>query len=124
MHGWFTCLFPVYMKTYFADEPIFNSSKIVTSVYSKDFDNYLSKKLKSKVEFDGIPSDLIDSLNLPTYETLINIAIKSSDGVVISSEKIDEKINDLIEKSEKPTLRFDDFEKENAIVNFYNSHII
>ena len=76
------------------------------------------------MEFDGIPSDLIDSLNLPTYETLINIAIKSSDGVVISSEKIDEKINDLIEKSEKPTLRFDDFEKENAIVNFYNSHII
>ena len=124
LHGWFTCLFPVYMKTYFADEPIFNSSKIVTSVYSKDFDNYLSKKLKSKVEFDGIPSDLIDSLNLPTYETLINIAIKSSDGVVISSEKIDEKINDLIKKSEKPTLRFDDFEKENAIVNFYNSHII
>ena len=124
MHGWFTCLFPVYMKTYFADEPIFNSSKIVTSVYSKDFDNYLSKKLKSKVEFDGIPSDLIDSLNLPTYETLINIAINSSDGVVISSEKIDEKINDLIKKSEKPTLRFDDFEKENAIVNFYNSYII
>ena len=41
-----SCLFPVYMKTYFADEPIFNSSKIVTSVYPKDFDNYLSKKLK------------------------------------------------------------------------------
>ena len=29
-----------------------------------------------------------------------------------------------LKKSEKPTLRFDDFEKENAIVNFYNSHII
>ena len=31
-HGWFTSLFPLYMKTYFKNEPIFKKSKIVTSV--------------------------------------------------------------------------------------------
>ena len=43
----------------------------------KDFDNYLSKKLKVKWNLTE-SLDLIDSLNLPTYETLINIAIKKS----------------------------------------------
>ena len=38
LHGWFTSLFPLYMKTYFAEDPIFESSKIVTSIYPNDFE--------------------------------------------------------------------------------------
>ena len=125
LHGWFTSLFPLYMKTYFRDEPIFNSSKIVTSIYPKDFENNLSKKLKSKIEFDGIPSDLIANLSSPTYESLIEIAVKNSDGAVISSENIGKKIDEIIELCNKPVLKFDEIKnKENSYVNFYNSHII
>ena len=32
LHGWFTSLFPLYLKTYYKDEPLFAESKIVTSV--------------------------------------------------------------------------------------------
>ena len=34
LHGWFTCLFPLYLNTY-KDEPIFAQSKIVTSFMLK-----------------------------------------------------------------------------------------
>ena len=43
LHGWFTSLFPLYLKTYYQDEPIFTESKIVVSFYSKDFDGVVSK---------------------------------------------------------------------------------
>jgi starch synthase len=37
-------LFPLYLKTYYKDEPVFENSKIVTSVYDKSFDESLNKK--------------------------------------------------------------------------------
>ena len=37
LHGWFTSLFPLYLKSYYADEPLFLESKIVYSVYEPDF---------------------------------------------------------------------------------------
>ena len=33
VHGWMASLFPLYLKTYYKDEPVFENSKIVTSVY-------------------------------------------------------------------------------------------
>ena len=44
LHGWFTSLFPLYFKTLFADDPVFDNSKIVSSIYNKSFEGSLSKK--------------------------------------------------------------------------------
>ena len=52
LHGWFTSLFPLYMKTYFAEDPIFESSKIVTSIYPNDFEGSVSSEFDTKVAFD------------------------------------------------------------------------
>ena len=71
LHGWFTSLFPLYLKTYYKDEPLFAESKIVTSVYSKDFDGLLSKTIQKKVSFDQIPSEEIQLLKTANYENLI-----------------------------------------------------
>ena len=68
---------------------------------------------------------MIANLSSPTYESLIEIAVKSSDGVVISSENLGKKIYEIIELCNKPILKFDEIKnEENSYVNFYNSHII
>ena len=54
VHGWMASLFPLYLKTYYKDEPVFENSKIVTSVYDKSFDESLNKKLVDKILFDEI----------------------------------------------------------------------
>ena len=51
LHGWFTSLFPLYLKNLFADDPVFDNSKIVSSVYSKSFEGSLSKKIVEKIYF-------------------------------------------------------------------------
>ena len=67
LHGWFTSLFPLYLKTYYADEPLFAESKIVSSIYKQDFNGVISKKIHDKVIFDNI--DEIRDLSNSIYPT-------------------------------------------------------
>jgi starch synthase len=36
VHGWMSSLVPLYLQNYYADEPLFSQSKIITSVYRKN----------------------------------------------------------------------------------------
>ena len=88
LHGWFASLFPLYLKKLYSDDPIFDKSKIVSSLYGKSFDGSLSKKLSEKIEFDGVEGDL-DLISEPNFESLTDLMIKFSDSVILSSENID-----------------------------------
>ncbi|MCK4854782.1 MAG: glycogen/starch synthase, partial [Bacteroidales bacterium] len=47
-HGWITALVPLYLKRTFVDDPLYNNSKIVYSVYNDDFNKPLNKDFKVK----------------------------------------------------------------------------
>ena len=72
LHGWFASLFPLYLKKLFADDPVFDNSKIVSSIYSKSFGESLSKKIVEKIQFDGIEDDL-DLIKNPNFESLTDL---------------------------------------------------
>ena len=124
LHGWFTALFPLYLNTYYKDEPIFADSKIVTSVYKKDFSGVVSKKIKNKVEFDLIPKEDIETLSNANFKNLIKLSIKHSDGIVSSSNETPNDLNEIIDESEKPHLCYDLSTKKNAYTDFYSDKII
>ena len=49
VHGWMASLLPLYiLKCYYADEPLFADSKIVTSVYGLSFEGALDKDIGAK----------------------------------------------------------------------------
>ena len=124
LHGWFTALFPLYLNTYYKDEPIFSDSKIVTSVYKKDFSGVVSKKIKNKVEFDRIPMEELDVLSNANFNNLIKLSLKHSDGIVSSSNETPKDLNEIIEESKKPHLCYDLSTQKNAYTNFYSDKII
>jgi starch synthase len=124
LHGWFTALFPLYLNTYYKDEPIFADSKIITSIYKKDFTGVVSKKIKSKVEFDLIPKDETEVLSKSNYNNLIKLSIKHSDGIVSSSKEITNGFNEIIDESKKPHLCYNSSIEKNAYVDFYTDKII
>jgi len=124
LHGWFTALFPLYLNTYYKDEPIFSDSKIVTSVYKKDFSGVVSKKIKSKVEFDLIPKEEIEALSNPDFNNLIKLSLKHSDGIVSSSNQTPKDLNEIIDQSKKPHLCYDSSTQKNAYTDFYSDKII
>jgi starch synthase len=124
LHGWFTSLFPIYLKTYYKDEPIFANSKIVTSVYAKDFDKVLSKNLYDKVAFDNIPLELISLLKKASFENLTKLSIEFSDGYAIADIETPKSIQDYLSDYSIPGLTFEESQKEDAFVNFYSTNIL
>ena len=123
LQGWFTSLFPLYLKTYFKDDAIFSESKIVSSIYPKDFDGVISKKFRQKVEFDGIPENEISELSKSTYTNLTKLSITHSDGFVLHGDSIETEIIDEIKNSKKPYLTQIDGEEEKSYVDFYTKNL-
>ena len=106
VHGWMAALLPMYIKTFFKEEPLFAASKIVYSVYDTPFEGKISDKLIEKLKFDKIPEDAITGLENADYYSLINNAISFSDAVVIASKKLDDKSLRIIEASGKPVMPY------------------
>ena len=119
LNGWFTSLFPLYMKTIYADDPIFLNSKIISSIYSRPFEGCLSKALIKKIKFDGVEEN-IEILSDPDYFNLTDIMIKFSDSVILSSPKTDKKIIDLINKNSKDFLQYSDSQDDDKLMSFLN----
>ena len=124
LHGWFTSLFPLYLKTYYKDEPIFADCKIVTSVYARDFEGVFSKDFQKKVAFDEIPDEEIKLLKKATFENLTQLSLNYSDGYVIADAETPEEIEKSSAAEKIPGLSFEETQQKDAIINFYSQNII
>ena len=122
LHGWFTSLFPLYFKTLFSDDPVFNNSKIVSSIYNKSFEGSLSKKIIEKIQFDGIEED-ISHISSPDFNSLTDLMIKYSDSVIISSDKIDKSTLNSIKLHSKDSLSFKDSSNDEKLMEFLLKNI-
>ena len=123
LHGWFTSLFPLYLKTIYADEPLFAESKIVSSIYKPDFNGVLSKKIFDKVTFDNIDEPLISDLKNSTYKSLCNLASKYSDGTILASNDIPDEVKNAVKSSNKANMEFSGTEDQESIIDFYSTKI-
>tara|TARA_B100000530_G_scaffold86996_1_gene52912 strand:- start:3321 stop:4124 length:804 start_codon:yes stop_codon:yes gene_type:complete len=123
LQGWFTYLFPLYLKTYFKDDAIFSDSKIVSSIYPKDFEGVISKKFKQKVQFDQIPENLISELSKANYFNLTKLCISHADGFVVHGDKIEQELIQEIKKNNKPYLIQTEGENQKSYVDFYKEHL-
>ena len=120
-HGWFTSLIPMYIKKYYHDDPLFQNSKLVTSVYNTEFETPLNKRLKEKLTSDGFDSKNLEILTNPTYENFVKLAINYSDGVINGSQEINSGIESHIKENGVQHLGFQDEENYmNAYNEFYD----
>ncbi|RRQ50296.1 glycogen synthase [Maribacter algicola] len=125
VHGWMASLLPLYLKKYYADEPLFADSKIVLSVYGKTFEGELDKDMIKRIAFDGIPEEEIASLENPSYNNLLKVAVDYSDAIILASEEIPEDLTTHISNQEKPVLGYVPIQEfEEAYANFYNTQVL
>ena len=115
-------LLPLYLKNIYKDEPIFQNSKIVTSLYGNEFDKTLNKNMMNKILFDEIDESYISELTKPTYENSMKVAIDSSDAVIKGSENISSEINDYLKKYKNPILEYHPIDSfAEPYMDFYNN---
>ncbi|MBO7523247.1 MAG: glycogen/starch synthase [Bacteroidales bacterium] len=116
-HGWLSALVPLYLKTIYADDPLFQNCKIVYSVYNNDFQKPFNSTFSDKLRFDGIEGESKKILKTPDYLSISKLAIHYSDAVIIGSETINEELNKHIQTIDKIVLPYQD---EEHYIDAYN----
>jgi|TARA_B110000259_G_scaffold46511_1_gene54145 starch synthase len=125
VHGWLASLLPLYLRKFYADEPLFSESKIVTSVYKKGFEGALDQNMFKKIAFDGIAETDISPLKTPDYNNLLKVAVDHSDAIILAAEEIPEALKNHIASLQKPVLPYVSLQEfEEAYAHFYNTEVL
>ncbi|NKI26444.1 glycogen/starch synthase [Arenibacter sp. 6A1] len=125
VHGWMASLLPLYLKKFYADEPLFSESKIVLSVYGQGFEGSLNSDMIKKIAFDGVPEESIKSLEDPSYNNLLKVAVDFSDAVILAAEELPNELETHISEVQKPVLPYVPIQEfEEAYLNFYNTEVL
>ena len=104
--GWFSALVPLYVKKAFKEDPLFNHSKVVYTLYNDQFDKPFSPNFKQKALIEGVTRKDISVLDHPDYTALSKLAVNFSDGIIEGSEGVSEAVKAHALKSGKPFLPY------------------
>lgn len=125
VHGWLASFLPLYLKKYYGNEPLFENSKIVTSIYNQGFEGTLDKRVIDKIAFDGIEKSDIKELENPTYINVIKTAVNYSDAVVEGSNNLSDEFKSFLKNLNKPVLKFHNLEEfQEAYIDFYTQKVL
>ncbi len=125
VHGWLASFLALYLRNYYSNEPLFENSKIVTSVYNQGFEGSLNEKITEKMGFDNIAEENIADLKNPDYVNVMKVALNNSDAVIINSEEIPQALKDHLETIDKPVLPYQTTETiQEAYLDFYQNKVL
>lgn len=120
-HGWMTSLVPLYIKTSYKKEPIFENSKVIFSVYNNEFKPALNKQFAKKAMMDNISEDDIAGFSDTSFVGLNKAAMDASDAVIKASEDIHPDLEAHFQIIDKPKLGHQGIEEYvNAYDEFYD----
>lgn len=103
-HGWMTSLVPLYIKTSYSKDPIFENSKVVFSLYDNEFEKPLNPDFANKALMDGISEEDIADYKKTSFVDLNIAAMNASDAIVKTSKTIHPELQEYFDKADKPKL--------------------
>jgi starch synthase len=121
-HGWMTSLVPLYIKIAYKNEPIFQNSKVVYSVYDNSLEESFTGEFVDKASINNLEAeDLAAYLNGDEI-TLHKGACAFSDAIIKGSEGMGDSVEKALTGLDKPILEFKGEEDYlSAYLEFYNS---
>jgi starch synthase len=120
-HGWMTAFMPLYLKSIYNDDPHFTAAKTMFSVYGSGYKGSLSKKILSKLSFDGIATDDLVLENSPNSDNVNMLGVQFADVIGIGDQAIKADLLSYIENCGKPILGYQEEESlVDAHQDFYD----
>jgi len=107
-HGWISALMPVYIKRAMnvRDNPLFNESKIIYSIYDDGFVDTFKTGFDKKMKLPGMNSKDLKYFKEANYVNLTKAAIDYSDGIVVSTDHLHPEIEAHLQTVKKPVLTY------------------
>ena len=122
-HGWMTSLIPLYLKTAYKSEPLFQHAKVVYSVYDNNpMEKAFNDQFIAKASINNLTKEDLDAYQNGAGVTLHKGAITYADAVVLGSEAVGESVKKFLAAADKPVLEYQSDEEENLdqYLEFYN----
>ncbi len=103
-HGWMTSLIPLYLKTAYKSDPLFNDLQVIYSAYQNAFEDKLSDIFISKAKIKKV-----EEADMTPFMTLDNVGldkggIQYADAIIKGDEDLHETIQEAIATADKPIL--------------------
>ena len=117
-NDWITSLIPMYLKTTYKNDPIFQNSKCVFTVYDNGFNHKFDQSIIEKVKMIDIEDSMLTNLLTADYDGLIKLGAEYSDAVIRAEEEVSVSLLKLFECLEKQT-KIDTIEKDDNLVDSY-----
>ena len=122
--GWFTSLVPMYIKKLYSEDPLFENTKVIYSVFNSGYKGKLSDSIIDKLLFEDLEANDLNGLKNLNVNTLNKFAVSYADAVVQASEKINKTVLNNIQDSGKPFMQYPGNEEyESEYINFYENFI-
>ncbi len=117
-NDWITSLIPMYLKTTYKNDPIFQNAKCVFTVYDNSFNHKFNQSIIEKVKMIDIEDSMLVNLKSADYEGLIKLGAEYSDAVIRAEEEDSVSLNKLFDSLENQR-KLDTIEKDNNLVDSY-----
>jgi len=119
-NDWITSLIPMYLKTTYKNDPIFQNAKCVFTVYDNSFSHKFDQNMIEKVKMIDIEDSMLSNLKSADYEGLIKLGAQYSDAVIRAEEEFSVSLDKLFDSLEKQK-KVDTIEKDdNLLDSYYN----
>lgn len=104
--GWFAAIAPIYIKKHYGDDPCFRNAKIVTALFDNAFTKPMPASLYQTIKCEGITKADLSEIREKqvTCDMLYRLAIKFSDGVIVSDEGINPELEEYATKLNRKVL--------------------
>ncbi len=94
--GWFSAFAPIYIKTYYKDDPCFGNVKVVFSSSTREEVASIGNNVKEVLAFDGITEDLAYCvINEPDSNGLRKLGLQWADAISFFTEDDDPQLADI-----------------------------
>lgn len=122
--GWITALVPLYIREFYANDPILSGSKLVYSLFGNKFDGTLDPRFVEKLKMDNFTDSQIAALGSDAVNaTALNkLAIDYADAIVQATGDVDPELIEYAKASGKPFLPYNpDRDQNQAYFDFYQT---
>ncbi|MCE7993876.1 MAG: glycogen/starch synthase [Roseivirga sp.] len=119
-NDWVTSLIPMYLKTTYKNDPIFQNTKSVFTIYNNVFSHQFDAGLLDKVKMMDIDDSMLENLKSADFAGFIKTGAEYADAVIRAEEEVNDGLNSLFSEIGKDK-KVDTIEKDdNFLDSYYN----
>jgi starch synthase len=102
-NDWMTGLIPLYLKTTYKNDPIFESSKSIFSVYGSKsrFDHKFEGNIIEKALHNAVDKEMLQGLSSADYDGFVKMGLNYADLVINANEDKDDDVMKVFEEISK-----------------------